>query len=88
LLIGLIKRGSYQPLPGWGKFIVQVVFASALLGGLLWWSAGYFDWTALKSDIFKRIMLLASVLTASAAIYFIALLISGMKIKTLLKGQG
>jgi len=87
LLIGLIKRGSYQPLPGWGKFIVQVVFASALLGVLLWWSATHFDWTALKSDIFKRIMLLASVLTASSAIYFIALLISGVKMKTLLKGQ-
>jgi putative peptidoglycan lipid II flippase len=88
LLIGLIKRGSYQPLPGWGKFIAQVVFASALLGILLWWSAGYVDWTALKSDIFKKIMLLAGVLVASAAIYFIALIASGVKIKTLLKGQG
>jgi putative peptidoglycan lipid II flippase len=87
LLIGLIKRGSYQPLPGWGKFIAQVVFASALLGVLLWWSAGFTDWTALKSDIFKRIMLLAVVLTASAAIYFIALMVSGVKIKTLLRGQ-
>jgi putative peptidoglycan lipid II flippase len=88
LLIGLIKRGSYKPLPGWGKFIAQVVFASSLLGVLLWWSAGYFDWTALRSDIFKRIMLLAGVLIASAAIYFIALFTSGVKIKTLLKGQG
>ena len=88
LLIGLIKRGSYQPLPGWGKFIAQVVFASALLGILLWWSAAYFDWTALRSDIFKRIMLLAGVLIASAAIYFIALIVSGVKIKTLLRGQG
>jgi putative peptidoglycan lipid II flippase len=88
LLIGLIKRGSYQPLPGWGKFIAQVVFASALLGVLLWWSAAYFDWTVLRADIFKRIMLLAVVLIASAAIYFVALMVSGVKIKTLLKGQG
>jgi putative peptidoglycan lipid II flippase len=88
LLIGLIKRGSYKPLPGWGKFIAQVVFASSLLGVLLWWSAGYFDWTALRSDIFRRIMLLAGVLISSAAIYFIALLVAGVKIKTLLKGQG
>jgi putative peptidoglycan lipid II flippase len=88
LLIGLIKRGSYQPLPGWGRFIAQVVFASALLGILLWWSAGYHDWTALKSDVFKRIMILASVLIASAAIYFVALLVVGVKIKTLLRGQG
>jgi putative peptidoglycan lipid II flippase len=87
LLIGLIKRGSYQPLPGWAKFIAQVVFASALLGVLLWWSAAYFDWTALRSDIFKRIMLLAGVLIASAAIYFIALIIAGVKIKGLLRGQ-
>ena len=88
LLIGLIKRGSYKPLPGWGKFIAQVVFASALLGVLLWWSAAYFDWMALRGDIFKRIMFLAGVLIASAAIYFIALLAAGVKIKTLLKGQG
>jgi putative peptidoglycan lipid II flippase len=88
LLLGLIKRGSYQPLPGWGKFIAQVVFASALLGVLLWWSAGYVDWTALKSDIFKKIMLLAGVLTSSVAIYFIALMVTGVKIKTLLRGQG
>jgi putative peptidoglycan lipid II flippase len=87
LLIGLIKRGSYQPLPGWGKFIFQVAIASALLGLLLWWSAGYYDWTALKSDIFKRILLLAGVLIASAAIYFIVLLIVGVKIKTLFRGQ-
>jgi putative peptidoglycan lipid II flippase len=88
LLVGLIKRGSYQPLPGWGKFIAQVVFASTLLGVLLWWSAAYFDWTALRSDIFKRIMLLAIVLIASTVIYFIALIIAGVKIKTLLKWQG
>jgi putative peptidoglycan lipid II flippase len=88
LLIGLIKRGSYKPLAGWGKFIAQVVLASALLGVWLWWSAGYFDWTALKSDIFKRIMILAGVLSASAAIYFVALVASGVKIKTLLRGQG
>ncbi len=88
LLIGLIKRGSYQPLPGWGKFIAQVVFASALLGVLLWWSASYFDWTALRSDIFKRIVTLAGVLISSAAIYLIALMASGVEIKTLLKGQG
>ncbi|MEY3781915.1 MAG: murein biosynthesis integral rane protein MurJ [Pseudomonadota bacterium] len=88
LLISLIKRGSYQPLPGWGKFIAQVVFASALLGVLLWWSAAYFDWTALRSDIFKRIMTLAGVLISSVAIYLIALMASGVEIKTLLKGQG
>ena len=88
LLIGLIKRGSYLPLPGWGRFIAQVVFASALLGLLLWWSAAYFDWTALKSDIFKRIMLLSGVLSASAAIYFAALMVSGVKIRGLLRGHG
>lgn len=87
LLIGLIKRGSYQPLPGWTKFIAQVAFASALLGVLLWWSAAHFDWTGLKSDIFKRIMLLSCVLISSAAIYFVALIVSGVKIKTLLKGR-
>ena len=87
LLIGLIRRGSYQPLPGWTRFVVQVLVASVLLGVFLWAADHYVDWIGLKTDIWRRIMLLAGVLIASAAIYFVAILASGLKLKQLLSRQ-
>jgi putative peptidoglycan lipid II flippase len=87
LLIGLMRRGSYQPLPGWGRFTGQVLLASALLAVFLWGAGRYVDWTGLRSDIFKRIMFLAGVLIASVAIYFIAILAAGLKLKQLLNRQ-
>lgn len=85
LLIGLKRRGSYTPAPGWGVFALQVVAASALLAVFLLWAAGAVNWIGLKSHSFERIGLLALVLLASAALYFVALWVSGLKVKKLLK---
>ncbi|MDB5929585.1 MAG: integral rane protein MviN [Polaromonas sp.] len=85
LLIGLIKRGSYAPAPGWLKFGLQVGGASALLGSFLLWAADAVDWLGLKHQYFQRIGLLALVLVASAAIYFIAVMLSGLKVRQLLR---
>ena len=83
LLIGLIKRGSYTPAPGWTVFLARVLGASALLASFLMWSAERIAWLALKSAYLQRIGWLVLVLTASAAIYFIALTLSGMKLRQL-----
>ena len=85
LLIGLIKRGTYKPAPGWGVFALQVVGASALLAMFLLWSAGAVSWIGLKTAYLQRIGLLAIVISGGAAIYFIALRIGGLKVKQLLK---
>ena len=85
LLIGLIKRGTYKPAAGWGAFALQVVGASALLAVFLLWSAGAVNWVALKTAYLQRIGLLAVVVCAGAAMYFIALRIGGLKVKQLLK---
>jgi len=85
LLIGLIKRGSYAPAPGWPVLWAQVLGATALLASFLMWSAERVAWLALKTAYLQRIGLLVIVLTASAAIYFIALMVSGMKLKQLIK---
>ncbi len=85
LLVGLIRRGSYKPAPGWVKFVLQVVGASALLAVFLIWSAGHVNWTGLKSAALLRIGLLAAVLAGSAVIYFLALWVSGLKVRQLLK---
>ena len=85
LLIGLLRRGSYQPLPGWGRFILQVVAASALLATLLVWSSYHFDWVALRAAKWQRIGLLAALMAASAALYFGALWAAGLKLRKMLR---
>lgn len=81
LLIGLIRRGLFKPLPGWGKFGLQVGTGSGLLGLFLWWAAQHFDWIALASEKLQRIGLLALVLVASGALYFVVLTVLGVRLK-------
>ncbi len=83
LLIGLIRRGSYQPLPGWGRFAAQVSLGSALLAGLLLWAAQAVNWVAPDARL-QRVGMLALVLGASAGLYFTALRIAGLKVRQLL----
>ncbi|MDI1272673.1 murein biosynthesis integral membrane protein MurJ [Polaromonas sp.] len=85
LLIGLRQRGSYQPAPGWGKFALQVLAATALLAVFLLWAAQAVSWTGLRVEAFKRIGLLALVLLASGAIYFGALWATGLKVRKLMR---
>jgi putative peptidoglycan lipid II flippase len=85
LLAGLLRRGSYKPSPGWGRFLLQVLASSALLAVFLYGAASQFDWVGLQSRAWSRIGLMALVLIGSAAIYFVALWISGLKIRQLLR---
>ncbi|MEO8015451.1 MAG: lipid II flippase MurJ, partial [Polaromonas sp.] len=78
-------RGSYTPAPGWVLFGLQVFSASALLAVFLLWAADGVNWIGLKHQYFQRIGLLALVLLASSAIYFIVLRVSGLKLRKLLK---
>jgi putative peptidoglycan lipid II flippase len=84
LLMGLIQRGSFKPLPGWGRFGLQVALASSLLAWFLGWVSGAVDWTGLRSDALQRVGLLALVLVVSALIYFAVLRLSGLKVRSLL----
>ena len=85
LLLGLLRRGSYKPAPGWGLFALQVLAASALLAVFLLWAAGSVSWTGLKSEYVQRVGLMVLVLCASAAIYFVALWASGLKVRQLVR---
>jgi putative peptidoglycan lipid II flippase len=80
LLIGLKQRGSYRPEPGWGRFSLQVLAASALLAIFLMWAAAAFDWTALQSRSLWRVGLLVSVVTGAALLYFGAIWAAGLKL--------
>ena len=43
LLYWLLKGGSYQPQPGWHRFLLQVTVACALMAGVLLFAAGEVD---------------------------------------------
>ena len=81
LLIGLRRSGGYQPSPGWGLFLLQVVAASALLAVFLMWMAGSFPWLQWRGEAAKRALAMAFALAASGAIYFVALWAAGVKLR-------
>lgn len=81
LLVGLVRRGSYRPTPGWGVFLLQVVAASALLAVFLMWAAMSFPWLAWRAEALQRAGAMAAALAVSAAIYFIALWAAGVKLR-------
>ena len=80
LLVGLRRRGSWQPAPGWGGFLARVFGATTVLGLGLWWAARTFDWVALRSQWGLRLALLAAALAGAALLYFGALRLSGVRL--------
>ncbi|MEO5738859.1 MAG: lipid II flippase MurJ, partial [Variovorax sp.] len=85
LLIGLRRAGSFKPEPGWWRFAAQVAAASLLLGALLVWANGHFDWVALREQRLLRIGLLAAVITGAAALYFGVLALAGLKLRSFMR---
>ena len=84
LYIGLRKLGVYQPVAGWGRFIVKLIVANACLLALLIFltpmTSEWLEWTALH-----RAGMLFSLIVCAAVIYFVMLALVGVKIKTFLK---
>jgi putative peptidoglycan lipid II flippase len=85
LLVGLIRRGAYRPSPGWLKFSLQVLAASALLAVLLMWLSSRFAWTGFEGQALQRIGLLAVSVLGAVVVYFGALLLSGLSLRQFLR---
>ena len=81
LLVGLRRKGSYRPAPGWGLFGLQVLAASALLAVFLMWASSAFHWTQLQAARGQRIGLLFLLIAGSAILYFGALWAAGLKLR-------
>lgn len=80
LLVGLRQRGSYRPLPGWGRFVLQVLAASSLLVVFLLWAAMALDWTGLQAQPWQRVGWLGLVLVGAALLYFGAAWAAGLRL--------
>ena len=81
LLVGLLRRGSYRPSPGWGRFAAQVAVGTALLTGFLWWANSFFPWVGWRTEPLQRAGAMALLLAGSGAIYFAALAASGVRLR-------
>jgi putative peptidoglycan lipid II flippase len=85
LLFGLIRKGSYKPLPGWPVFGAKVLLASLLLTAFLAWASISFDWLAMRQQVWGRLGTMALVLIGSALLYFACLRLSGLRLQSLLR---
>ena len=83
LLMGLVRKGSYQPQPGWGKTIAQIVLATTLLAALLWWLGQALAWGQLPALL--RVAALLGCIAAAGVVYFAALAALGFPIKQLFR---
>ena len=85
LLVLLRRRGLFTPRPGWTVFGARVALGCAALGGALAWAAYRVDWIALQAQAWQRAGLLAAVLAGVAALYFAVLMLSGLRLKPLMR---
>lgn len=79
LLIGLYRRGSWRPSPGWTRFLLQTALAAAALAGALAYGVERFDWIALRATPGVRVALVLGFVAGGAVLYGVALLALGMR---------
>ena len=81
LLLGLIKRGAYKPSPGWARFGLQVVAASAVLAVFLMAMTTQVNWLAFEGRALGRVGLLTLCILGAVLVYFVTLLLSGLNLR-------
>jgi putative peptidoglycan lipid II flippase len=85
LLVVLLRRKTYQPEPGWGIFILQVVAATALLVIYLLWASDALAWTELRAQSLKRIAWLTAVVIGAGVIYLGSVWAVGLNLRQFLR---
>jgi len=85
LLIGLVRRGTYRPSPGWWRFGLQVVAASAVLAVFLLWANSALPWLEGATRAGRRVLELALVVVGAAVLYFVVLLMAGTHLRTFVR---
>jgi putative peptidoglycan lipid II flippase len=85
LLIGLRRRGAYRPKPGWAKFGLQVLAASALLAVYLTWLSARVSWLGFEGAALQRVGLLSLGIVGAGGLYFGSLVLSGLNLRQFLR---
>lgn len=83
LFSGLRQAQVYRPDRGWGRYLLQLIAASAIMGLILWWDAS--DGTAwLTAGAVERVVRLAFWVAVGITIYLATLWLMGVRFKELL----
>ncbi|EGH00226.1 Proposed peptidoglycan lipid II flippase MurJ [gamma proteobacterium IMCC2047] len=82
LFVGLYRLGVYRPLPGWGLMVLRLVLANtAMVLLILWLGAGSESWA--EWTVWQRAWQLAILCVAGGSIYFVMLILSGLRLRHL-----
>jgi len=80
LLVGLKRRGIYQPGKGWLIFLSRIALALVAMSVPLILLARQFDWAGMQNTPFIRITALTAVLLGSCLTYAISLWVVGIRL--------
>ena len=85
LFVGLLRKGSFKPQPGWLQFGLKVVMATVLLAAFLAFIAFKLDWLQMRQQAGLRLGAMSLVMLSSAVIYFGTLWLCGLRLRTFLR---
>ncbi len=85
MLIGLRRRGAYQPATGWGAFLARIVAAAAAMAGVLALTVSRFDWVGLRDSPWERIGLTFALIAAAGLAYMGVLVTLGIRPRQFLR---
>jgi putative peptidoglycan lipid II flippase len=85
LLVGLLRRGAFVPLPGWGRLLLQVGVASAIMAGGLWWVEQSFDWVQVDGRRWLRLAWVTASVVGAVVVYLGLLRALGVSWRALIR---
>ncbi|KTD00175.1 integral membrane protein [Legionella geestiana] len=78
LLVLLKRRKIYQPMPGWGRFLLQLLSGALVLCAWLWFRVGdVSQWVSMHMG--HRLFMLVADIAAGALLYLATLWLMGMR---------
>ncbi len=79
----LKQSGVFAAQPGWGRFVLRLLFANGAMGAALWWAcAPLTEWFAWEASL--RAINLAGLVALGIGVYFFALWMVGVRPRMLL----
>jgi putative peptidoglycan lipid II flippase len=78
LLYLLIKRDIFKPAKGWVKYLIQLLLANAIMGGVLVWCIGDMSYWISK-PLFHRFGTLLGYVSIAVLVYIISLILLGIR---------
>ena len=83
LLAVLLRRKTYAPLAGWGKWLGSVFCANLAMAAFIYFAASPFAWEAMQEVWDERALWIAGITAGAAALYFAVWLAFGYRFKDL-----